>query len=231
MFSLLIACICLSFSVIPCENKLTSAEEKKPSLHVLIATIGRSSLIQMLDSLEHQLMPWDYITVIFDGKDVDDIFEKAAEKLSNFVCTSTLFMEPTNLGYWGHGIRNKYNALLGDFILHADDDDAYMPGAFSTIRYEVGQNLNALYLFRIITKNHHIISGNPVELGHISTQNGVIPMAYNSQATWEYYYGGDFSFYKKLVQKVPKVIYSDTIIYKLYQKPTENTLTQSSNVS
>lgn len=122
-------------------------------------------------------------------------------------------MEPVNLGYWGHGIRNKYHELPGDFIMHADDDDIYLPGAFSIIRQAVSQDLNALYIFQIVAGNE-IITGYPIQKSNISTQSGAIPSRYNSQSTWEYYYGGDFAFYKKLSKIVPRVIYVDHVIYR-----------------
>ena len=186
-FSFLLGCV--SFA-----NSPTDSDEKEPSLHVLIATTGRASLLRMLKSLEDQLIPSDYLTVIFDGIDIDEVYAKAAKKLKKFSCSTSIDMEPINLGYWGHGIRNKHNELSGDFILHADDDDIYLPGAFSKIRQVVRQDLNALYLFQIVS-HPYIISGQPFQLGCISTQNGVIPRFYNSQSVWENYYGGDFAFY------------------------------------
>src|SRR5262245_16362196 len=99
------------------ENKSTN----QLSLHVLLATIGRSSLIRMLKSLQFQLQSSDYLTVVFDAQDVDGVYSQTEEILKEFSCHYNIIMEPTNLGFWGHGVRNKYNQLQGDFILHADD--------------------------------------------------------------------------------------------------------------
>ena len=35
----------------------------------------------------------------------------------------SIIYEDKNLGFWGHGIRNKHNKLKGDFIFHIDDDE------------------------------------------------------------------------------------------------------------
>lgn len=187
---------------------------KEPCIHVLIATIGRETLIPMLDSLQGQLHANDYLTVVFDAKDVDHVYEQTRKKLSQFACHTTIRMEKTNLGYWGHGIRNKYNQLPGDFILHGDDDDIYLPHAMDMVRNTVSQNSSALYIFQI--KYHgHLISGNPIQLSNVSTQSGAIPSRYNSKARWGSYYGGDYEFYAELQKIVPQVIYSDQVIYQM----------------
>ncbi len=77
------------------------ADEKVPSLHVLIATIGRESLFQMLESLEKQLTEDDYLTVVFDAVDQDGVYVHAEEYLKEFSCTTSIIMEPKNLGWWG----------------------------------------------------------------------------------------------------------------------------------
>ena len=184
-----------------------------PSLHVLLTTIGRPTLLRMLHSLEDQLISSDYLTLVFDAKDEGQVFDAAVETLSRFQCQCTVIMEPVNLGYWGHEIRNKYNELQGDFILHGDDDDIYLPNVFSEIRQIVATDLNALYIFSMINYDQHVLTGNPIAHAYIGTPNGVIPSHYNSKARWGYYYGGDFSFYQQLQKVVPKINYVNLPIY------------------
>lgn len=63
---------------------LNGASALEPSIHVLLATTGRTTLLQMLESLENQLEPSDYITVVFDAKDDGCVYERAAEKNIKF---------------------------------------------------------------------------------------------------------------------------------------------------
>jgi hypothetical protein len=171
-----------------------------PSLHVLLTTIGRPSIINMLYVLSEELHSRDYLTIVFDAKDEGGVFEQVKNYVRAFPCHCSVIFEPINLGFWGHGIHNKYNVLPGDFIMHADDDDIYLPGSFETIR-STCTNKNTLYIFKIIRINGSTISGNPIIHGNISTQSGMIPRRYNSRSTWGYYYGGDFNFYPKRHEK------------------------------
>jgi len=189
--------------------------EYRPSLHVLLTTIGRSTLLRMLNSLEPQLESCDYLTLVFDAKDQDGVFDDVLTVLTTFKCVCTVIMEERNLGYWGHGIRNKYNQLSGDFILHGDDDDVYLPGALARIRKEVCADFHALYVFPMVTPNGICIYGRPFVAGSIGTPMGAIPACYNSEARWGYFYGGDFMFYRGISEKVSQIIYVNFPIYKV----------------
>lgn len=209
----------INFNVYAVGSNFTTLEKNSslgdtPSLHVLIATTGRESLFKMLDSLELQLESNDFLTIVFDAIDRDNIFDLLENTLVKFECICNVIMEPYNLGFWGHGIRNKYNQLRGDFVLHGDDDDTYLPEAIATIKKEVSKDLNALYVFPMLTI-YGCIRGNPMVLGNIGTPMGVIPAYYNSQAKWGYFYGGDFAFYELLSKKVPRIVYVDFPIYKV----------------
>ena len=119
-----------------------------------------------------------------------------------------------------HAIRNKYNDLEGDFILHADDDDIYMPGAMSHIRKYVC-NPTTLYFFNLYFKidNKHIKTEtfykNKIEINHISTQSGIIPKKINKLGIWGDRYEGDYDFYKSIEDKVYRTQYQKEIIYKM----------------
>lgn len=184
-----------------------------PSLHILIATIGRASLFQMLKSLHSQLQSQDYLTVIFDARDDENIFKQVQEYLLDFPCNCLSIMEPVNRGYWGHGIRNIHNCLPGDFIMHADDDDIYAHDALDAIR-EHCMDKSTLYIFKMQQQDHSTLWVNEkITLGEIGTPMGVIPSSYNSQSTWAELYGGDFEFYNTLQKIVPNVQFVDKTIY------------------
>lgn len=183
-----------------------------PSLHILIATAGRSSLLSMLKSLQPQLRKNDYLTVVFDAKDHDNVFHKVEEYLKEFRCVCSLIMEPINLGYWGHGIRNHHNHLPGDFIMHADDDDTYAGNALDMVRKHCTDK-STLYIFKMQHGNQTLWINHKIIAGQIGTPMGVIPSAYNSKSTWTYRYGGDFDFYDGLRKVVPQVKFIDQVIY------------------
>ena len=185
------------------------------SLHILLATIGKNSIFRMLNSLKMQLTKEDYITVVFDAKDVDNVFNKVKTMLDeDFICKTNLIYEEKNLGYWGHGIRNKHNDFKeGDYILHADDDDRYVDGAIDFIKKNLVKD--KINIFKMKKNNDQVCwSEKKVRIGNISTQCGVIPISMNKDATWENFYGGDGAFYEKLCSKYPHV-FIDKIIYTM----------------
>ncbi len=189
----------------------------EPSLHVLIATIGRSSIFDMLESLEPQLSEKDYLTIVFDAKDKDGVFLDVVEYVNTFRCTSSVIMEEKNLGWWGHAIRNKYKKLPGDFILHADDDDIYAEDAMEIIR-KTCTDMSTLYIFKMQYKAGHSIWRTP-QIIHceIGTPMGVIPSRYNAICSWANAFAGDYNFYTDLEQIVPTIEFVDHIIY--YVRP------------
>ena len=187
-------------------------QKKKKSINVLISTIGKKSIFKTLLSLKNQLRKEDYLTIIFDGIDTNiDIVKFFCNK--NLLCNVNIIYEENNLGYWGHGIRNKYKDLKGDFIYHCDDDDEFLPNAIDKIK-KICLDLNTIYLFKIIRENGEIIWKNKeIKINKISTQSGVIPNHINKEGYWELKYGGDYDFYKKITDKY-NVLYIDEIIYK-----------------
>jgi len=178
------------------------------SFHILIATIGRPYLQIMLDSLREQLQEQDCLTIVFDGHSTVPYFKL------NFKCKVNQYTEPVALGSWGHGIRNKYAFLLEkrDFIMHADDDDIYLP-VFDELRSKC-INKDTLYIAKIILTKQRVIipEGNFIKLNHIGTPNGIIPYELNKCSVWKLKYGGDGLFYEDLSKK-SNVEYLSTVIY------------------
>lgn len=183
------------------------------SFNILIATLGRPSLQRMLDSLSPQLEEQDCLTLVFDGHSQIPMFD-----LSKFKCTVKQFFEPIALGSWGHAIRNKYSSLLDkrDFVMHADDDDFYLPNVFLELRkYCVDSNtlyVAKMYLSRF---NRVIPEGNFIKINHIGTPNGIIPFELNKQQQWKYQYGGDGLFYESISKLSNKTIFLPTVIYQV----------------
>ena len=138
----------------------------------------------MLESLKEELEKQDFLTIVFDGTNNNyDIIEKYIQ--NNFQCTFQLIIEEKNLGFWGHGIRNKHQELKGDFIYHCDDDDMIVPGTFYKFR-KICIHEDTIYIFKIKTENNEIIwKEKNIQLMNISTQSGVIPNKINKQGFWK----------------------------------------------
>lgn len=188
-------------------------QNRKYSFHVLLATIGKISILNILDRLKKQLNKNDYLTIVFDGKDKSKNIDAITHFCSSFICKVNIIVEEKNLGYWGHGIRNKYKDLDGDFIYHVDDDDIIFDNTFEIIRKHC-VDIDRIYIFKILLENNKIIWRKPeIEINYISTQSGVIPNKINKEGYWELKYGGDYNFYKLLSNKYD-MIFINKIIYK-----------------
>ena len=184
------------------------------SFHVLLPTIGKDSMFGMLGKLKEQLNSNDYLTVVFDGPDWPNV-EKAREFCKDFKCKTNVIVEETNLGFWGHGIRNKYKNLPGDFIYGVDDDDLLMDNCFENIR-KYCIDLNTVYIFKMLWKNGNITWKQKKMIEEeIGTAMGVIPMHIMKDNEYILRRGGDFDFYTNLSKKY-NIEYVDEIIY-LYQ--------------
>jgi len=189
--------------------------EKISSIHVLLATIGKKNIFRMLMSLFPQLNKNDILTIVYDSKDIDNTLNDVSKITSAFKCKVNIIFEEKNLGYWGHGIRNKHTNLEGDFVFHIDDDDDIYIDTFDKIR-KYCKSKNIIYIFKIVLENDSIVwDKKRIKYSKISTQSGLIPIEINKTGYWELRYGGDFYFYYNLSQKY-NVLFINEIIYKKF---------------
>jgi len=181
------------------------------TFNILIATTGRESLQKMIDSLIDQLTENDCITIVYDGYSTIPLFN-----FRDLKCKIYQYYESEKLGYWGHGIRNKYATLLEkkDFIMHADDDDIYSPDTFNKIR-ELCNDNEILYIGKFDCKGTILPIDNIIKKGNIGTPCGIIPYNINSQAEWKLQYGGDGIFYEDLEKISKNIIFLDICMYKV----------------
>jgi len=194
---------------------------KKFSYHILLTTIGKNTIFNMLKLLKNQLCENDFLTIVFDGINNSKTYELVKTYCYDFNCSITIIIEDKNLGYWGHGIRNKYNSLRGDFIFHIDDDDLILENTFEIIR-NYCKDINIIYIFKIILENNSIIWKTPeIKYANISTQSGIIPSSINKEGIWGLRYGGDFDFYNNLSKKF-NIIFINEIIYKKVGEKSKN---------
>ena len=183
------------------------------TINVLIATIGRPGLQRMINSLNNQLTESDCLTIVYDGHLSIPKFNLSKVKARVFQ-----YYEPIALKYWGHGIRNKYAELLEktDFVMHADDDDIYLPNAFQFIR-TISKDINTLYIYKFKRDNYVFPSNNiiPFQRGSIGTPCGIIPFELNKKSIWEYKYGGDGLFYIGITKYTTNIHFVNYIIYEV----------------
>jgi len=179
-----------------------------PTFHVLLATIGRPSLQRMIDSLQSELLESDHLTVVFDG------VQRNHCDISNMKCHTHIYEENTPLGYWGHGIRNKYAPLLEqtDFVMHADDDDIYTSGSFQFLRTECNDH-SILYIAQMKANDFQCPIEERLCNGNVGTPMGIIPYKCNQMYEWGLFYGGDGYFYENMSKAVTGVVWLKRVIY------------------
>jgi hypothetical protein len=172
----------------------------------------------MLLSLVNELTEKDTLYIFIDGKDNETNSKLIINEIINsFVCEVIITVEDTPLGYWGHGLRNKYQSQLkGDYIMHADDDDAYIEGSFNKIREKINNSVNddVIFYYKFYTNFLHktFVWNHPrLSFGNIGTPSGIIPNKPDLFGEWGYIHGGDYNFYKSC--KFEHQEFVDEIIY------------------
>ena len=189
-----------------------------PTFHILIATAGKSYLINMLNSLKGELTINDAITIVFDGEGSLQKSSFRNEWLIGHKSKINIIEQEPNLGYWGHGIRNKYQGILDPkttFIMNADDDDKYIEGIFNKLR-KLCSNPDTLYIANFLVKRTNILvpsQNQKIIKDDIGTPCGIIPYNIADKSIWEHKYGGDFDYYNTLQTFASQMIFLNLTIY------------------
>jgi hypothetical protein len=126
------------------------------------------------------------------------------------------------LGHYGHPALNKYIPGLTPkttFIMFADDDDIYLPGAFDTLRNKCSDP-KTLYISRMKHKGDQsrvIPDAGLTEIheNHIGKPNGIIPFDSAPLSKLENNYVGDFQYYKNLSETGIPIVFLDDVIYEI----------------
>jgi len=168
----------------------------------------------MLDSIIFQLLPNDHLYVIVDGEQYHEQSRNILEKY-HFSCNFHIIYHDKNEGHAGHALRNIYqDNLKGDYILHADDDDAYENDSFEYVRKIIANDPNKLYIFQMYSAGLMVPISHNIKLNNIGTPCGVIPNIPHLFGKWEYKRGGDYSFYNETAKNF-EVRYVHKFIYKI----------------
>ena len=193
-----------------------------PTFHITIATAGRASLKGMIDSLKEQLRKGDALTIIFDGEGALKRSTYDDSWLSGVPFATKIIEQVPGLGHYGHPALNKYIPTLTpktSFIMFADDDDIYLPGAFDALRKKCS-NPKTLYISRM---NHKTNLGkivpevglNEIQPDHIGKPNGVIPFDSAASSKLENIYRGDYEYYKKMEGTGIPIEFLDDVVYQV----------------
>lgn len=200
-------------------NKQNGGSTSQPTFHIFIPSAGRTSVKRLLDSMKGQLKRGDAVTLVFDGKVA---YEKSGFQPSwfdGFAATTTWKVHDPPIGKWSHGLANEYQEKLAPettFVMHADDDDRYIPGAFNTLRSKC-TNPECLYIARMRNKEGLVIprDNGPFVYGNIGTPNGIIPFAKRDEAKWGLRHGGDLDYFLGLSSKVKCLEHIPDVIYEV----------------
>jgi hypothetical protein len=201
-------------------------EETTPSFHVLIATAGRPTLKNLLDSLKDELTENDAITIVFDGAGAKEKAGYDESWFSAHKSQHTVIVQDPNLGagIGGEPIRTKYQTLLKPettYIMHADDDDKYIKGSFKNLR-KLCSDPEVVYIAKMIYSDKPDLviprQSRNIAQDDIGTPNGIIPFHSAGKAQWGTRYGGDFDYYNALQTRVKDVVFLDLIIYTVFKR-------------
>jgi hypothetical protein len=164
-----------------------------PTLSVVIATIGRPTLLATFESLR-QLGPADEILLITDGDHPQAFVMLDAAGLA---CSSQRIVHRPRANDWGHTLRNIYSRRAnGQRVLHIDDDDVYLDGALDLVRLECSKYPGQLVVFGILLPGGQIPRDHQIRVGNIDTKCGALPNVPEKWGTWQRFYGGDGAFYE-----------------------------------
>jgi hypothetical protein len=195
-----------------------------PSFHILIATAGRPSLRNLIDSFKYEMTANDAVTIVFDGKGAREKSGYTDDWFRGCRLRFHVIEQHPNLGAFGSAIRTKYQSLLiprTTFIMHADDDDEYIKGSFNKLR-RLCKDPDILYITKMnYNDNEELIiprQNEQIILGDIGTPNGVVPFGDAGKADWGLRYGGDFDYYSSLQTKVKGVVFLEEVIYTVHRR-------------
>lgn len=180
-----------------------------PRFSVIVATTGRQTLLRALESLVSQpLGPHDEVLVVGDGSDVSDA-------AAQFGFTHVQCRPGHN---WGADERNVgIAAAKGTHLVFLDDDDIYMPGAFSYMRHACAEHAGRPIMFRMVDFDGSIKwQDREVKFGNHGTPQFVTPNAPGKVGEWGRDYAGDTLFVMDTLKRYPDdaLVWDETVTYR-----------------
>lgn len=197
-----------------CANKAPAKSLQRSvrkTISIVIPTIGRPQLADILQSLVRQIDDGDEIIVVADGAEA---FERSAAILKSIDCCRVrhvCHVDPNS----AFGNAQKHHGSLiaaGDLIWFVDDDDRPSPNAIHTIRSIVRDRP---VLFRIRHCGSVIWEERSTRLGNVSNQMLVVPNRPDiPKFPVNSHYAADNEWIKS-VEAATAIEWSEEIIYEI----------------
>lgn len=170
------------------------------NLTVIVPTVGRTSLIQCLNSFADDLAANDQVIIIRDGFGADTQ-RLTTEYADLYPETDWLYLEHERTADFGHPLRNHVldNHVENEWVWSIDDDDEATVSALTYIRTTIEPPWG---MYKMHYGPGHRASGitlwnqKRVWYGNIGTPMIVAPA--NSLARWGTGYDGDYQYAQNL---------------------------------
>jgi len=186
------------------------------TVSVIVPTIGRKSLLELLNSLliSGFSREDEVLLMVDDGPKEIEIPERWDE----------LPIRQVNVGRrqgdWGMFSRNVgMEVATGDLLAFGDDDNIYLPDALSTMRRAFGDGRQVPHLFRVrqCPSGALIWADRDLRLGNVDTMCVVIPRN-GPRARWPAEYAGDYAFIRDTCGLYPagSTVWRDDVIGEIY---------------
>lgn len=193
-------------------------------LSLLLATIGRPTLLRTLRSLEQQAwQPGDEVMILTDGNHEEVAKLLLEENFHQSLPIRHLTITDGPHKDWGHTPRNRTMHLAqGDFLCHFDDDDVALPGMIASIHQVLGAPL--VHMFRMIdykSQRQVWTKKGLLQRRHVSTQNVVHPNDPKKFGRWGSFYGGDAQFIMQTAKFYQGRVCFHDLITCVYKPPNE----------
>jgi hypothetical protein len=169
-----------------------------PTLSIVIPSIGRGTLKNTLASIRGQrLLPGDEIIVAGDG------FQPRAQEFFHRSGLPGFYVSyPGPAKDSGGQVRNKAQHLASaQYLAFMDDDDIYLPGAFTLMRLGAMRAKGGPCLFRMMSARSGSLvwRQRKIAFSNVGTPNIVLPNTPGKIPPWDSQYAHDYRFIKDTV--------------------------------
>jgi glycosyltransferase involved in cell wall biosynthesis len=162
------------------------------TVSIMIPTISRPSLLDLVGDLLGQLANDDEIIVIGDGP------QPQARAMMEGRDWRIRYFEFGPTRCWGHPQRNVGMSLADkDYILSLDDDDRVQPDYLSSVRQAAAECPARPLIFRMYHKAGILWQDTRLEMANVSTQMFAVPNVKGRLGRWGRRYEGDLDFIKE----------------------------------
>lgn len=161
------------------------------SLTIIVPTIGRTTLKITLDSIAAQLGLYDQVFVVGDG-----VYPESKKLVEPYGIQFGYFELPDGPHQdWGARARNFAVSIAKKaYISFMDDDDSYLPGAFTAIRNAIHESPGKPLIFRMLHGRDILWRQNKIFIGNVSSQMIVVPNDPSKLGRFSERYEGDHDF-------------------------------------